>query len=192
MWRKTILKQSRFSWTGVLFTVLTVQLGRLSIRMSMFSHCHVDSVLFSAAGFIYKKKQAVTQHSFPVFLLFPWKQKTLPQNDSFFNENTKPIHFHLKDCVKREVEEYRPDGVGLTSTPSLDSGTQPLERSWILHVSGVERWWAAGGFLTGPKLSCQVLEFIPVNERVVTLHLRVGGRVPVILAYRSETVPLDW
>ncbi|KAI3362838.1 hypothetical protein L3Q82_001879 [Scortum barcoo] len=39
-------------------------------------------------------------------------------------------------CV-REVERYRLEIVGLTSTHSLGSGTQLLERGWTLHYSGV-------------------------------------------------------
>ncbi|KAI3364477.1 hypothetical protein L3Q82_011269, partial [Scortum barcoo] len=37
----------------------------------------------------------------------------------------------------REVERYRLEIVGLTSTHSLGSGTQLLERGWTLHYSGV-------------------------------------------------------
>ncbi|KAI3354214.1 hypothetical protein L3Q82_018754 [Scortum barcoo] len=36
-----------------------------------------------------------------------------------------------------EVERYRLEIVGLTSTHSLGSGTQLLERGWTLHYSGV-------------------------------------------------------
>ncbi|KAI3377069.1 hypothetical protein L3Q82_000279 [Scortum barcoo] len=37
----------------------------------------------------------------------------------------------------QEVERYRLEIVGLTSTHSLGSGTQLLERGWTLHYSGV-------------------------------------------------------
>ncbi|KAI3365318.1 hypothetical protein L3Q82_010408, partial [Scortum barcoo] len=77
----------------------------------------------------------------------------------------------------REVERYRLEIVGLTSThSSLGSGTQLLERGWTLHYSGVaqgERRRAGVGLLIAPQLSRHVLEFTPVNERVASLRLRV-------------------
>ncbi|KAI3369267.1 hypothetical protein L3Q82_007521 [Scortum barcoo] len=66
----------------------------------------------------------------------------------------------------REVERYRLEIVGLTSTHSLGSGTQLLERGWTLHYSGVaqgERRRAGVGLLIAPQLSRHVLEFTPVN-----------------------------
>uniref|UniRef100_A0A8C6WSG0 Endonuclease/exonuclease/phosphatase domain-containing protein n=2 Tax=Neogobius melanostomus TaxID=47308 RepID=A0A8C6WSG0_9GOBI len=87
----------------------------------------------------------------------------------------------------REVERYRLDIVGLTSTHSLGSGSQLLERGWTLHFSGVargERRRAGVGLLIAPQLSRHVLEFTPVNERVVSLRLRVGDRsLTVVSAY---------
>ncbi|KAI3373212.1 hypothetical protein L3Q82_006527 [Scortum barcoo] len=74
----------------------------------------------------------------------------------------------------REVERYRLEIVGLTSTHSLGSGTQLLERGWTLHYSGVaqgERRRAGVGLLIAPQLSRHVLEFTPVNERVASLAL---------------------
>ncbi|KAI3371933.1 hypothetical protein L3Q82_006808 [Scortum barcoo] len=56
----------------------------------------------------------------------------------------------------REVERYRLEIVGLTSTHSLCSGTQLLERGWTLHYSGVaqgERRRAGVGLLIAPQLS---------------------------------------
>uniref|UniRef100_A0AAQ6IFT4 Endonuclease/exonuclease/phosphatase domain-containing protein n=1 Tax=Anabas testudineus TaxID=64144 RepID=A0AAQ6IFT4_ANATE len=86
-----------------------------------------------------------------------------------------------------EVERYRLEIVGLTSTHSLGSGTQLLERGWTLFYSGValgERRWAGVGLLIAPQLSCHVLEFSPVDERVVSLRLRVGDRsLTVVCAY---------
>ena len=76
-----------------------------------------------------------------------------------------------------EVERYRLEIVGLTSMHSLDSGTQLLERGWSLFHSGVargERRRAGVGLLIAPQLSRHVLEFSPVNERVVSLRLRIG------------------
>merc|ERR1712035_64070 len=87
----------------------------------------------------------------------------------------------------REVERFRLEIVGLTSTHSLGSGTQLLERGWTLFYSGVargERRRAGVGLLIAPHLSRHVLEFSPVNERVAALRLRVGDRcLTVISAY---------
>ncbi|GAA6099379.1 uncharacterized protein LOC120491749, partial [Tachysurus ichikawai] len=87
----------------------------------------------------------------------------------------------------REVERYRLEIVGLASTHSLGSGTQLLERGWTLYYSGVargERRRSGVGLLIAPQLSRHVLEFTPVNERVVSLRLRVGDRsLTVICAY---------
>ncbi|GAA6070471.1 uncharacterized protein LOC115409932, partial [Tachysurus ichikawai] len=87
----------------------------------------------------------------------------------------------------REVERYRLEIVGLASMHSLGSGTQLIERSWTLYYSGVargERRRSGVGLLIAPQLSHHVLEFTPVNERVVSLRLRVGDRsLTVICAY---------
>ncbi|KAK0132400.1 Craniofacial development protein 2 [Merluccius polli] len=61
----------------------------------------------------------------------------------------------------REVEKFRLDIVGLTSTHSKGSGTSLLERGWTLFHSGVA-----------------------TDERVASLRLRVGGRIlTVVCAY---------
>lgn len=76
----------------------------------------------------------------------------------------------------QEVERYQREIVGLTSMPSMGSGTQLLERSWTLHYSEVaqgERQQAGVGLLIAPQLSCQVLAFTPVIERVIPPHLQV-------------------
>ncbi|KAL0152538.1 hypothetical protein M9458_052261 [Cirrhinus mrigala] len=87
----------------------------------------------------------------------------------------------------REVERYRLEIVGVAFTHILGSGTQLLERGWTLHYSGVacgERRRAGVGLLIAPQLSRFVLEFTPVNERVVSLRLRVGDRsLTVVCAY---------
>ncbi|KAI3370756.1 hypothetical protein L3Q82_007302 [Scortum barcoo] len=86
----------------------------------------------------------------------------------------------------REVERYRLEIVGLTSTHSLGSGTQLLERGWTLHYSGVAQGErrAGVGLLIAPQLSRHVLEFTPVNERVASLCLRFGDRaLAVVCAY---------
>ena len=77
----------------------------------------------------------------------------------------------------REAERYRLEIVGLTSTHSSGSGTSLLERGWTLFYAGVvpgERRRAGVGLLIAPQLSANVLEFTPVDERVVSLCLRVG------------------
>ncbi len=87
----------------------------------------------------------------------------------------------------REVERYQLEIVRLTSTHSLGSGTQLLEKGWTLFYSGVahgERRRAGVGLLIAAQLSCHVLEFSPVNERVASLRLWVGDRsVTAVCAY---------
>ena len=86
-----------------------------------------------------------------------------------------------------EVERYWLEIVGLTSTHSLGSGTQLLERFWTLFHSGVargERWQAGVGLLIAPQFSRHVLGFSLVNQRVISLRLRVGDRsLTVVSAY---------
>ncbi|CAM4690242.1 unnamed protein product [Leuciscus chuanchicus] len=89
--------------------------------------------------------------------------------------------------IVREVERFRLEIVGITSTHGLGSGTTLLERGWTLHHSGVahgERRRAGVGLLIAPQLSRHVLEFTPVNKRVISLRLRVGDRsLTVVCAY---------
>ena len=64
----------------------------------------------------------------------------------------------------QEVEWYWLQIVGLTSTHSLGSGTQLLERCWTVFHSGaarVKRQQAGVGLFTAPQLSHHVLEFSP-------------------------------
>ncbi|TWW69208.1 hypothetical protein D4764_18G0000140 [Takifugu flavidus] len=86
-----------------------------------------------------------------------------------------------------EVKKFRLDIVGLTSTHSKGSGTSLLERGWTLYHSGVadgERRRAEVAILVAPQLSACILEFTPVDERVASLRLRVGGRIlTVVCAY---------
>ncbi|KAK3554961.1 hypothetical protein QTP86_001863 [Hemibagrus guttatus] len=85
------------------------------------------------------------------------------QNLAFGTWNVTSLWGKEPELV-REVERYRLEIVGLASTHSLGSGTQLLERA--------------------PQLSCHVLEFSPVNERVVSLRLRARDRcLTVVLAY---------
>ncbi|KAK3522927.1 hypothetical protein QTP86_009721 [Hemibagrus guttatus] len=87
----------------------------------------------------------------------------------------------------REFGRYRLEIVGLVSTRSLGSGTQLLERGSTLFYSGVphgERRRAGVSLIIAPQLSRHVLEFFPVNERVVSLRLRAEDRcLTVVSAY---------
>ncbi|TWW69396.1 hypothetical protein D4764_18G0002020 [Takifugu flavidus] len=68
----------------------------------------------------------------------------------------------------REVEKFRLDIVGLTSTHGKGSGTSLPQRGWTLYHSGVangERRRAGVAILVAPQLSACVLEFTPVDER---------------------------
>ncbi|KAI3360389.1 hypothetical protein L3Q82_002300 [Scortum barcoo] len=118
-----------------------------------------------------------------------WGASTTQSLDQ--NSGNRDMECHLaggkEPELVQEVERYRLEIVGLTSTHSLGSGTQLLERGWTLHYSGVaqgERWRAGVGLLIAPQLSRHVLEFTPVNERVASLRLRVGDRsLAVVCAY---------
>ena len=79
----------------------------------------------------------------------------------------------------REVEHYRLDLVGFTSTHSNGSGSKLLDRGWTLFFSGVAkgvRRQAGVGILTSAWLSAAVLEFTPVDVRVASLRLRASGK----------------
>jgi exonuclease III len=91
----------------------------------------------------------------------------------------------------REVERFRLEIVGLTSTHRSGSGTSLLERGWTFFHSGVahgERRRAGVGILVAPHLGACTLGFSPVNERVASLRIRVGGRVlTVVCAYAPNS-----
>ncbi|KAK3521856.1 hypothetical protein QTP70_018587 [Hemibagrus guttatus] len=116
----------------------------------------------------------------------PRRPKPWTKNLAFGTWNVTSLGGKEPELV-REVERYRLEIVGLASTHNLGSGTQLLERGRTLFFSGVphgERCRAGVGLLIAPKLSCHVLEFSPVNERVVSLHLRAGDRcLTVVSAY---------
>ncbi|KAI3360026.1 hypothetical protein L3Q82_014350 [Scortum barcoo] len=71
----------------------------------------------------------------------------------------------------REVERYRLEIVGLTSTHSLGSGTQLLERGWTLHYSGVAQVHVAPGTLGRRSM----IDFVVVSSdlRPYVLDTRV-------------------
>lgn len=84
----------------------------------------------------------------------------------------------------REAERYRLDIVGLTSTHSVGSGTQVLERGWTLFYAGVapgKRQRAGVGIVLAPRFSACTLGFSQLNERVVSLRLWVGERVLTVV-----------
>ncbi|KAK3528482.1 hypothetical protein QTP70_000305 [Hemibagrus guttatus] len=93
----------------------------------------------------------------------PRRPKPWTKNLAFGTWNVTSLGGKEPELV-REVERYRLEIVGLASTHSLGSGTQLLERA--------------------PQLSRHVLEFSPVNERVVSLRLRAEDRrLTVVSAY---------
>ncbi|KAK3517140.1 hypothetical protein QTP86_003932 [Hemibagrus guttatus] len=116
----------------------------------------------------------------------PRRPKPWTKNLAFGTWNVTSLGGKEPELV-RAVERYRLEIVGLASTHSLGSGTQLLERGWTLFFSGVphgERRRAGVGLLIAPQLSRHVLEFSPVNERVVSLRLRAGDRcLTVVSAY---------
>ncbi|KAK3518329.1 hypothetical protein QTP86_018784, partial [Hemibagrus guttatus] len=116
----------------------------------------------------------------------PRQPKPWTKNLAFGTWNVTSLGGKEPELV-REVERYRLEIVGLASTHSLGSGTQLLERGWTLFFSGVphgERRQAGVGLLIAPQLSCHMLEFSPVNERVVSLRLQAGDRcLTVVSAY---------
>ena len=102
-----------------------------------------------------------------------------------------PLFLGKEQQLVREAEWFRLDIVGLTSTHGLSSGTSPFERGWTLFHSGVargERRRAGVGILIAPRLCACTLGFTPVDERVASLRLRVGGRVlTVVCAYAPNS-----
>ncbi|TWW81711.1 hypothetical protein D4764_01G0015260 [Takifugu flavidus] len=122
------------------------------------------------------------QHGIP----FPWAhhlQEGLRKSGTW---NVTSLMGKEPELV-REVEKFRLDIVGLTSTHSKGSGTSLLERGWTLYHSGVangERQRVGVAILVASQLSGCILEFTPVDERVAFLRLRVGVRIlTVVCAY---------
>uniref|UniRef100_A0A8C6KHB6 Endonuclease/exonuclease/phosphatase domain-containing protein n=1 Tax=Nothobranchius furzeri TaxID=105023 RepID=A0A8C6KHB6_NOTFU len=119
----------------------------------------------------------------------PWRSNPRTRKLVFGTWNVTLLVGKEQELVA-EVERYRLDKVRLTSTHSIGSGTQVLERGWTLSFAGVapgERRRAGVGFLLAQRLSACVLGFTPGDERVASLHLRVGVRVlTVVCAYGSN------
>ncbi|KAK0133815.1 Sperm flagellar protein 2 [Merluccius polli] len=116
----------------------------------------------------------------------PWRSDPRLQKLALGTWNVTSLVGKEPELV-REVEKFRLDIVGLTSTHSKGSGTSLLERGWTLFHSGVatgERRRAGVAILIAPRLGASMLEFTPVDERVASLRLRVGGRIlTVVCAY---------
>uniref|UniRef100_A0A8C6KQA6 Endonuclease/exonuclease/phosphatase domain-containing protein n=1 Tax=Nothobranchius furzeri TaxID=105023 RepID=A0A8C6KQA6_NOTFU len=116
----------------------------------------------------------------------PWRSNPRTRKLVFGTWNVTSLAGKEPELVA-EVERYRLDIVGLTSTHCIGSGTRDLERGWTLYFAGVapgERWRAGVGFLLAPRLSACVLGFTPGDKRVASLRLRVGERVlTVVCAY---------
>uniref|UniRef100_A0A8C6NR47 Endonuclease/exonuclease/phosphatase domain-containing protein n=1 Tax=Nothobranchius furzeri TaxID=105023 RepID=A0A8C6NR47_NOTFU len=112
----------------------------------------------------------------------PWRSDPQTRKLGFGTWNITSLAGKEQELVA-EVERYRLDIVGLTSTHSIGSGTQALERGWTLSFAGVapgERRRAG----VGPKTLPVCWGFSPGDERVASLRLPVGERVlTVVCAY---------
>ena len=90
-----------------------------------------------------------------------------------------------------KAERFWLDIVGLTSTHGLGSGTSLLERGWTLFHSGGtrgERHRAGVSILIAARLCACTLGFTPVDKRVASLRLRMGGQVlNVVCAYSPSS-----
>ncbi|KAI3354903.1 hypothetical protein L3Q82_004699 [Scortum barcoo] len=87
--------------------------------------------------------------------------------------------------------------VGLTSSRiawALEpSSLRGAGRSTTLELPRVSGGEAGVGLLIAPQLSCHVLEFTPVNERVASLCLRVGDRyLAVVCAFHGPNSSTEY
>ncbi|KAK0147792.1 Craniofacial development protein 2 [Merluccius polli] len=103
----------------------------------------------------------------------PWRSDPRLQKLALGTWNVTSLVGKEPELV-REVEKFRLDIVG-------------LERGWTLFHSGVatgERRRAGVAILIAPRIGACMLEFTPVDERVASLRLQVGGRIlTVVCAY---------
>lgn len=81
----------------------------------------------------------------------------------------------------QEVERYRLDNIGLTSTHSLGSGAQLLDLHFCAVARG-DQQRAVEDLLIACHLSRQVLEFTVVNKRVASLKLQMGDWSPTMIS----------
>ncbi|KAM4567520.1 craniofacial development protein 2-like isoform 1-T2 [Fundulus diaphanus] len=120
----------------------------------------------------------------------PWRSDPRLQKLALGTWNVTSLVGKEPELV-REIERFRLEIVGLTSTHSSGSGTSLLERGWTFFHSGVapgERRRAGVGILVAPHFGACTLGFSPVNERVASLRIRVGGRVlTVVCAYAPNS-----
>nr|XP_054590952.1 uncharacterized protein LOC129154772 [Nothobranchius furzeri] len=116
----------------------------------------------------------------------PWRSDPWLQKLALGTWNVTSLEGKEPELVC-EVERFRLDIVGLTSTHGSGSGTSFLKRGWTFYHSGVtptERRRAGMGILVVSHLGASTLGFTPVNERVASLRLHVGGRaLTVVCAY---------
>uniref|UniRef100_A0A8C6K918 Endonuclease/exonuclease/phosphatase domain-containing protein n=1 Tax=Nothobranchius furzeri TaxID=105023 RepID=A0A8C6K918_NOTFU len=124
----------------------------------------------------------------------PWRSDSQTRKLVFGTCNITSLAGKEQELVA-EVQRYRLDIVGLTSTHSIGSGTQVLERGWTLSFAGVapgERRRAGVGFLLTPRLSACVLGFTPGDERVASLRLRVGEWVLTVVCSYGPNISSEY
>lgn len=84
---------------------------------------------------------------------------------------------------------------GLGSRPGQNrtesgSGSNHVDTGWTFFFAGVvqgERWRAGVGLPIATQLSVYILEFIPVDEKAASLHLRVGDWVMTVVCAYAHT-----
>ncbi|KAK0136103.1 Craniofacial development protein 2 [Merluccius polli] len=106
----------------------------------------------------------------------PWRSDPRPQKLALGTWNVTSLVGKEPELV-REVEKFRLDIVGLTSTHSKGSGTSLLKKGWTLFHSRVatgERCRARVAILIAPQHGACMLEFTP-QLRVSTLFGLLGG-----------------
>uniref|UniRef100_A0A8C6PJP1 Endonuclease/exonuclease/phosphatase domain-containing protein n=1 Tax=Nothobranchius furzeri TaxID=105023 RepID=A0A8C6PJP1_NOTFU len=124
----------------------------------------------------------------------PWRSDPRTRKLVFGTWNVTSLAGKEQELLA-EVERYRLDIVGLTSTHSIGSGTQVLERGWTLSFAGVAlggRRRAGVGFLLAPRLSACVLGFTPGDERVASLGLQVGEWVPTVVCAYGPNISSEY
>uniref|UniRef100_A0A8C6MDN2 Endonuclease/exonuclease/phosphatase domain-containing protein n=1 Tax=Nothobranchius furzeri TaxID=105023 RepID=A0A8C6MDN2_NOTFU len=124
----------------------------------------------------------------------PWRSDPWTRKLVIGTWNVKSLVRKEQELVA-EVERYRLDIVGLTSTHSIGSGTQVLKSGWTLSFAGVapgERQKAGVGFLLAPRLSACVLGFTPEDERVASLRLRVGEQALTVVWAFAPNISSDY
>jgi exonuclease III len=79
-----------------------------------------------------------------------------------------------------EATKYRLDIVGVSETKFKGNGSRDLDKGWKLFYSGLNDPFAhahAGvGILISPRMAEQVIEWIPISERLAVLRIKIGSR----------------